>query len=268
MNLRPSPLAIATRLILLVDGLVFVAAALLNLGLRIPLGFAELAFPSPIWQAGMGELAIGAALLAAGVTMRTGLAWAAFLLSVVGILFGLSSSRVQGPARDVHLLLVPLALLLLALLATCRLLDRPSRKPTTQARPQPLSPTVELVALVLLAGLAVAFAAASAVHAGAVVSLGSLLVADRFAGAAAPEGIIALVLGLAAVALALRWDARFQIALGATLFSTALTLFGLTITLGSGRTADIAYHVAVLSVLLVTLATLVLPMALARPRQG
>ena len=45
MNRRPSLLLPATRVALLVDGAVFATAALLNFGVRIPLGFAQLAFP-------------------------------------------------------------------------------------------------------------------------------------------------------------------------------------------------------------------------------
>jgi hypothetical protein len=104
------------RATLLVDGGVFLLAALLNIGGRVPLGFTELSFPVPIWQAGIGEDVIGVALLAAAVTQRGTLAWLAFGLSVVGIAFGLRSSQVQGPAREVHVLLVPLALLVFGLL--------------------------------------------------------------------------------------------------------------------------------------------------------
>lgn len=55
---------------LLVDALVFAGAALLNLGVRVPLGFADLGFSVPIWQAGVGEAVIGGTLLAAGLTGR------------------------------------------------------------------------------------------------------------------------------------------------------------------------------------------------------
>jgi hypothetical protein len=101
------------RATLLVDGGVFLLAALLNLGGRIPLGFTELSFPVPIWQAGLGEAVIGVLLSSAAITRRGTLAWLAFGLSVVGIAFGLRSAQVQGPAREIHILLVPLALLCL-----------------------------------------------------------------------------------------------------------------------------------------------------------
>jgi hypothetical protein len=134
VNARPSPDprlvtthgATLLRATLLVDGGVFLLAALLNLGGRVPLGFTELSFPVSIWQAGIGEAVIGVALLAAAVTQRGTLAWLAFGLSVVGIAFGLRSSQVQGPAREVHVLLVPLALLIFGLLLW-RLRERRSR---------------------------------------------------------------------------------------------------------------------------------------------
>lgn len=107
------------RIVLVVDAVVFLTAALLNFGLHIQLGFAQLSFPVPIWQAGIGEAIICLALLAAAVTARMRIAWVAFWLSVVGIVFGLSSARVQGPARDIHVILVPLAVAVCGLLLWC-----------------------------------------------------------------------------------------------------------------------------------------------------
>jgi len=104
------------RTAFIVDAAVFLLAALLNFGIRIPLGFAELNFPLPIWQAGIGEAVIGLALLAAAARDSGGLSWVAFWMSVAGIVFGLSSPRVQGPARDIHIILVPLAVIIFCLL--------------------------------------------------------------------------------------------------------------------------------------------------------
>jgi hypothetical protein len=53
---------------LLVDAVVFLTAALLNMGVWVPLGFAELRFAVPVWQAGIGEAIIGITLLVAGLT--------------------------------------------------------------------------------------------------------------------------------------------------------------------------------------------------------
>jgi hypothetical protein len=58
----------------------------------------------------------GLIFLAAAATGRVAVAWGAFVLSVLGIAFGLSSRRVVGEARDIHVVLVPLAVAVLALL--------------------------------------------------------------------------------------------------------------------------------------------------------
>ena len=120
------------RAVLVVDAVVFLTAALLNLGLKIPLGFTELNFPVPIWQAGIGEAIIGLTLLAAAGTGRAPLAWVAWGLSVGGIVFGLSSAKVQGPARDIHVLLVPLAAIVFGLLLGLRQQRRRLRKGTVR----------------------------------------------------------------------------------------------------------------------------------------
>ncbi len=120
------------RAALLVNAVVFLTAALLNLGLQIPLGVARLRFADPIWQAGTGEAVIGMALLVAGLRGRARLAWVALWLSVLGIAVGLSSDRVQGAARSIHLVLVPLAVIVLVLLLQTR-----RRSVPTAARPEP-----------------------------------------------------------------------------------------------------------------------------------
>ena len=128
---KPGTLVIIIlRAAIFVDAVVFLTAALLNLGTKMPLGFAELSFPVPIWQAGIGEAVIGLALLAAAVTGRATMSWVAFWMSVAGIVFGLSSSRVQGPARDVHVLLGPLAAIVFVLLMLLRQQSRQLRKDT------------------------------------------------------------------------------------------------------------------------------------------
>lgn len=120
MSESEARLMVVLRAALIVDATVFLLAALLNFGAKIPLGFAELNFPLAVWQAGIGEAVIGLALLAAAITGRTTLAWVALELSVVGIVFGLSSARVQGPAREIHIVLVPLAVVVFGLLLWAR----------------------------------------------------------------------------------------------------------------------------------------------------
>lgn len=104
------------RGVLLVDGAIFLVAALLNWGFQVPLGFVTLAFAPAVWQAGVGEAVVGCTLVLAATTARRRIAWTGFWLSAVGIAFGLSSHAVQGAARQVHVVLVPLAVVLLLLL--------------------------------------------------------------------------------------------------------------------------------------------------------
>lgn len=104
------------RTVFVLDAAVFFGSALLNFGLEVPLGLTTLRFADSIWQAGTGEAVIGATLLAAGLTGGRRLSWVALVMSVLGIAIGLTSQRVQGAARDVHAIMVPLALLVLTLL--------------------------------------------------------------------------------------------------------------------------------------------------------
>ena len=92
-----------------VYGLVFLAAFLQNMGLRLAVGPLDLYFSEPVWQAGIGEAVIGILLLVAALRDRAKLYWIAYVPSVLGIAFGLASARVVGAAREIHILLVPLA---------------------------------------------------------------------------------------------------------------------------------------------------------------
>jgi hypothetical protein len=107
---------IVLRAITVIDAGVFLAAAAMNAGARIALGPIDWSFGVPVWQAGVGEAVIGLALLAAAVRSRTRLYWIAYLLSIFGIAFGLLSARVVGAAHDIHVLLVPLAVVGVAVL--------------------------------------------------------------------------------------------------------------------------------------------------------
>jgi hypothetical protein len=104
------------RIVLSLDAVVFLGAALFNFGLEVPLGFTTLRFADSIWQAGTGEVVIAGALIAAGLAAGRRLSWVALVMSVLGIAFGLSSHRVQGAARDLHVVMVALAVLVPALL--------------------------------------------------------------------------------------------------------------------------------------------------------
>ena len=109
---------------------------------------------------------------------------------------------------------------------------------------------------VLMAIAAVTFWVASAIHFGATIPLGFTTLNDPFPGAAIPEAIIGVVVAIGALAIAERWRANWAIAVGTTSFAIVGTLFGLSVTLGSGRSADVVYHVSVLVVLFVALGVL------------
>ncbi len=258
------------RATLSVDAVAFLSAALFNFGARLTIGSAELSFPNPIWQAGVGEAVIGLALLAAAFRPYGRGTWVAFWMSVAGIAFGLSSSRVQGPAREVHLVLVPLAILIFGLLIwrrqdghrlpgsaagsphDGRLAASPESRRTSW---RPMS--VAICGLMALA--TVSFALASLVHFGIVLPLGLVTLDDPFPGAVIPEAVIAIVLGIATATVIGGQAKRWRVASVATVFAILATLYGLSVTLGSSRTGDVTYHVFVLVLLLGLLVLVLLP---------
>jgi hypothetical protein len=108
----------------------------------------------------------------------------------------------------------------------------------------------------LLALAALTFWLASAIHFGLKVELGFALVSDPFPGAAVPEAVVGVVVALGAGSLLVFRQPRLGIAMAATAFAIAVTLYGLSVTAGSGRTADVLYHISVLAVLSAALALL------------
>lgn len=109
---------------------------------------------------------------------------------------------------------------------------------------------------VLMAFAAAAFAGASIVHFGVDVPVGVTTISDSFPGAAAPEAVIAAVVAIGAAAVLTRRTKSRGIALGATSFALLGTAVGLSITLNSTRTGDVAYHLGILTTLLVILGLL------------
>jgi len=118
--------------------------------------------------------------------------------------------------------------------------------------------TIAIAALMALA--AGTFAVVSLIHFGVVITLGPLALDDPFAGAAIPEGIIAIVLGAGTLTVIARPARRWTTALATTLFALVGTLYGLSVTLGSARTPDITYHLGVLCLLVLIVTLLLLPM--------
>jgi hypothetical protein len=124
--------------------------------------------------------------------------------------------------------------------------------------PFPRSRTVGVLMIIAAA----AFWTASAIHFGATIPLGLITLRDTFLGAATPEAIIGLAMGIGAAAVLVRWQSSRTIALGCTAFAVLATVYGLSVTLGSSRTADVIYHIIMLVVLIVVLSLAIA----ARPR--
>lgn len=126
-----------------------------------------------------------------------------------------------------------------------------------RARWSPIAITIAGLMLVAT----VAFAMASIIHFGTIVALGPITIEDPFPGAAIPEGVIAVALGIGLLGILARWPVRWGMALAAALFSFLLTVYGLTVTAGSARTGDIAYHIMALLLSGVIVGLLLLPSA-------
>lgn len=248
--------ALALRIGLIIDGLVFITAAGLNLGAQVPLGPVTLAFPVRIVPAGVGEAVIGLALLRAAASQHRGLAWPAFWLSVAGIGFGLVATTVgSGPVWGVHLVLVPLALVVLGLLVwTGRSDAHAGANPRRSTAPRIIIPLMVLTAITLLV--------ASTIHFGPQLPFGGFGIADQFDSAAVPEATLGILLALGAAYLASGRSGSREMALAATIFTLLLALFGLSLTLPMARTGDVVYHI----VLVVLLGAIIVGLAVSIAR--
>ena len=106
---------------------------------------------------------------------------------------------------------------------------------------------------------AAAFAIVSIVHFGVDIPVGFTTVSDSFPGAAPPEAVIAAVVAIGAAAVLAPHTRSRAIALGTTSFALLGTVYGLNITLNSTRSGDVAYHLSILSTLLIILGLLLVP---------
>jgi hypothetical protein len=106
---------------------------------------------------------------------------------------------------------------------------------------------------------AAAFAVVSVIHFGVDVPVGFATISDSFPGAAPPEAVIAAVVAIGAAAVLTRRTKSRGIALGTTSFALLGTVYGLSITLNSTRTGDVAYHLGILATLLVIFGLLLVP---------
>ena len=99
-------------------------------------------------------------------------------------------------------------------------------------------------------------AAASVLHLGVSLSLGSTTVSDLFEGAAIPEAAIAAVVAVGALTVLLRRATAWWVALATTLFALLGTAYGLTVTVPRGEFGDMVYHLSLLALLVATVGLL------------
>lgn len=85
----------------------FFLSAVMNLGYKIPLGFASLSFDLPETSIAEYEIVIGILLVAAAIMANIYLYGGAYLFGVVGITEGLLSPDVYGLTRYIHEMMVP-----------------------------------------------------------------------------------------------------------------------------------------------------------------
>lgn len=121
---KPSVYLRATTLSL---AAIYILSALLNMGLNIALGPANLAFSLPSTQIAGFEMVIATLLVAASVYPNEYVVGASYVLATVGIVEGLLSPEVQGSARNLHEIMIPVDLLGMSIYAVCaaKLLHRP-----------------------------------------------------------------------------------------------------------------------------------------------
>jgi hypothetical protein len=108
--------AFGLKLLTVLNAALYLVAALIHLGVRIPLGFVTLRVPEPIPPATLVETLIGAGLAAAAVAQfvharrERRLTWAAYVFALVGTVFGLTVALLRGlHGLDIWIHLVMLA---------------------------------------------------------------------------------------------------------------------------------------------------------------
>ncbi len=122
-----------------------------------------------------------------------------------------------------------------------------------------LSLTAAISGLLIAATLT--FVAASLLHFGVSIPIAGTTIKDSSEGAAISEMIIAIVMASGSLSVVGRLRASWQIALATVLFALLGVLYGLSVTVRGARIGDIAYHVTVLVILLITGGLLLMPNA-------
>jgi hypothetical protein len=105
----------------------------------------------------------------------------------------------------------------------------------------------------LMSLAAVTLGVASYLHRDGHIELGFTVInGERFYGASVPEAVIAFALAVGAVAALMGPHRVRPLAWGATIVAILGVAYGLSDTIGTGRVIDIAYHSALMSLLLAT----------------
>lgn len=105
----------------------------------------------------------------------------------------------------------------------------------------------------LMSVAAVTLGVASYLHRQGHIPLGFTVIrGESFYGASVPEAVIGFVLAAAAAVVLLAPDSARPAAVAANSFAILGVAYGMTITVASGRIADIVYHSALMALLLVT----------------
>ena len=121
---NPRPVAVVTvlRALVIFDAALFIVAAVMHLGVRIPLGFIVLGFPRAILPAAIAETLIGSAFVATAVVLFARSRWAwpvavsAHVFALLGVLNGMIRGPQVGPDRVIHYVMLAAIIVGLALL--------------------------------------------------------------------------------------------------------------------------------------------------------
>jgi hypothetical protein len=123
-NPRRGAVVTALRALVVFDAALFLVAAAMHLGARIPLGFIVLGFPRAILPAAIAETLISSAFVATAVALFTRSRWAwpvavaAHVFALLGVLNGMIRGPQVGPDRVVHYVMLAAIIVGLALLLT------------------------------------------------------------------------------------------------------------------------------------------------------
>ncbi len=107
-----------------------------------------------------------------------------------------------------------------------------------------------LASLLMALGTLTLFGA-STVHLGVAIPLGFATLRDPFGGAAIPEAVLGVILGIAAVTVLASARRAWAIGIATTTFAIFVVLYGMSITVRGGRIGDVVYHALLLLILMI-----------------